>query len=102
MNVGKIIETSILNYYRNNYRGLIPHSTTITRLCILRGVKGTWEEEERCPKTSPLALIRITRPLVDKDKKKMQEIKEEDKDGKENKQAIVVSLVKERENKQRS
>ena len=35
MNVGNIIETSILNYYRNNYRRLIPHPTTITRLCIL-------------------------------------------------------------------
>ena len=35
MNVGNIIETSILNYYHNNYRGLIPHPTTITRLCIL-------------------------------------------------------------------
>ena len=54
MNVGKIIETSILNYYRSNYRGLIPQPATITRLCILGGVKGTWEEEERCPKASPL------------------------------------------------
>ena len=41
MNVGKIIKTSILNYYYRNYRGLMPHPTTITKLCILRGVKRT-------------------------------------------------------------
>ena len=41
MNVGKIIEKSIVNYYYSNYRGLIPHPSTITRLCILEGVKGT-------------------------------------------------------------
>ena len=41
MNVGNIIETSILNYYRSNYRGLRSHPATITRLCILGGVKGT-------------------------------------------------------------
>ena len=69
MNVGTIIETSILNYYHSNYKGLIPYPATITKLCILGGVKGTWEEEERCPKISPLTLAGITKPRVDKDKK---------------------------------
>ena len=46
INVRKIIENSILNYYRSKYKGLIPHPATITSLCILGGVKGTWEEEE--------------------------------------------------------
>ena len=32
--VGKIIENLILSYYRGNYRGLVPHPTLITRLCI--------------------------------------------------------------------
>ena len=41
INVGKMIEKSILSYYNNKYRGLMPHLATITRLCILRGVKGT-------------------------------------------------------------
>ena len=41
INVGKIIENSVLSYYRSKYKGLIPHPTTITRLCILGGVKGT-------------------------------------------------------------
>ena len=38
--VGKIIENSILNYYRGGYRGLVPHPTLITRLCILGSVEG--------------------------------------------------------------
>ena len=62
MNVGKIMERSILNYYGSNYKGLIPHPTTITRLCILGRVEGKWEEEERCPKTSPLTLTGLTKP----------------------------------------
>ena len=65
-------------------------------------MKGTWEEEERCPRTSSLTDTGITRPLVDKGDKKMQEIEEEERDGREDEQAIVVRLVKEREKKQRS
>ena len=38
--VGKIIDNSIMSYFRSNYRGLIPHPATITRLCILGGVEG--------------------------------------------------------------
>ena len=34
-NVGKIIENSILSYYKGCYRGLVPHPALITRLCIL-------------------------------------------------------------------
>ena len=59
--VGKIIENSILSYYRGGYKGLIPHLTLISRLYILGGVQGDWEEEENCPKTSPLTLIAITK-----------------------------------------
>ena len=44
--VGKIIENSILSYYRGGYRGLVPHPALITTLCILGGVEGDWEEEE--------------------------------------------------------
>ena len=54
--VGKIIENSILSYYRGGYKGLISHPSLISRLCIL-----DWEEEENCPKTSPLTLTRITK-----------------------------------------
>ena len=38
--VGKIIENSILSYYRGGYKGLVPHLALITRLCILGGVEG--------------------------------------------------------------
>ena len=48
-NVGKIIENSILSYYRGGYKGLIPHQALISRLCILGSVQGDWEEEENCP-----------------------------------------------------
>ena len=54
--VVKIIENSILSYYRGGYKGLVPHSALITRLCILGGVEGDWEEEENYPMTSPLTL----------------------------------------------
>ena len=59
INVGKIIENSIMSYYRNKYRSLIPHLTTITRLCILGGVNGDWEDEETCPKASPQTLTGV-------------------------------------------
>ena len=55
-NVGKIIENSILSYYRGGYRGLVPHLAMITRLCIMGGVEKDWEEEENYPKTLPLTL----------------------------------------------
>ena len=59
VNVGRLIEGSIMGYHLSNKRGLIPHPTTITRLCILAGVKGRWEEEETCPRVSPLTLTRV-------------------------------------------
>ena len=58
-NVGKIIETSIRTVHKIMKRGLIPHTTTITRLCILAGVKGIWAEEETCPKVSSLTLTGV-------------------------------------------
>ena len=101
LSVGKIIKSSILSYFRSNYRGLLPHPSLITRLCILRGVEGDWEEEETCSKTSPLTLTSIAKPKK-KGKKKVQEIEEEQRDNRENEQAIVVSSIKEREERQRS
>ena len=59
--VRKIIENSIMSYYRGGYKGLIPHPSLISRLCILGDVQGDWEEEENFPKTSPLTLTRITK-----------------------------------------
>ena len=59
LSVRKIIENPILSYYRGGYRGLVPYLALITRLCILRGVKGEWVDEETCPKTSPLTLTGV-------------------------------------------
>ena len=50
-----------MRYHEGNKRGLIPHPESITRLCIRAGVKGIWEEEEECPKSSPLALTRVSK-----------------------------------------
>ena len=50
-----------MRYHEGNKRGLIPHPATITRLCLRAGVKGTWEEEEECPKVSPLTLTGVSK-----------------------------------------
>ena len=69
--VGKIIESSIRCFHKNVKRGLIPHPATITRLCILAEVKGTWVEEETCPKVSPLTLAGV---IKDPKSRKMKEM----------------------------
>ena len=61
INAGAVIENSIMRYHEGNKRGLIPHPATITRLCLRAGVKGTWEEEEECPKVSPLTLTGVSK-----------------------------------------
>ena len=74
MNVGSLIEGSIRGYHLSNKRGLIPHPATITILCILAGVKGSWEEEETCPKVSPLTLIGVTKGPRNKKQKRIIEV----------------------------
>ena len=61
INAGTVIENSIMRYHEGNKRGLIPHLATITKLCLRAGVKGTWEEEEECPKVSPLTLTGVSK-----------------------------------------
>ena len=72
IDVGKIIESSIRCFHKNVKRGLIPHPTTITRLCILARVKGTWAEEETCPKVSPLTLTGVIKSPKSKKMKEME------------------------------
>ena len=69
IDVGTIIENSIMRYHEGNKRGLIPHLATITRLFIRAGVKGSWAGEEECPNASPLTLTGIIKG-VRKQKKK--------------------------------
>ena len=73
MNVGGLIEGSIRGYHLSNRRGLIPHPTTITRLCILTRVKEVWEEEEQCPRVSPLTLIGVIKGPRNKKQKRLVE-----------------------------
>ena len=61
LNAGAVIENSIMRYHEGNKRGLIPHPATITRLCLKAGVKGSWDEEEECPKVSPLTLTGVSK-----------------------------------------
>ena len=70
---------------------LIPHPATITRLCILGGVKGTWEEEETCFRASPLTLTGITKGPKNKGKEKEVETEEKEGGDKGNKQAHLES-----------
>ena len=69
LNAGAIIENSIMKYHEGNKRGLIPLPATITRLCIRAGVKGSWAEEEECPKVSPLTLTGVRKGSRNQKKK---------------------------------
>ena len=70
--VGKIIKTSIRTSNKIVKRGLIPHLATITRLCVLAGVKGIWEKEETYPKVSPLTLTRVIKGPKSRKMKEME------------------------------
>ena len=93
--VGKIIENSILSYYRGSYRGLVPHLTLIKRLCILGGVEGDWEEEKTCPKVFPLTLIGITKGPKNRGKKKEVEVEKYEGDTREIEQVQFESPAQE-------
>ena len=61
IDVGKMIENSILSYFEGKFKGMILHPVTITGLCIQGGVKKEWEMEETYPRVSPLTLTGITK-----------------------------------------
>ena len=61
LNIGAVIENSVMRYHEGNKRGLIPHPATITILCLKAGVKEVWEEEEEVPLTSPLLLTGVSK-----------------------------------------
>ena len=95
--VGQIIENSILSYYKGGYKGLVPHPTLITRLCILCGVEGDWEKEENCPKTSPLILTGITKGLKNKGKEREVEAIGEEEENIEINQIKIDTTSQEQE-----
>ena len=102
INVGKIIEDSIMSYYISKYRALIPYPTTITKLCILGGVNGAWEEEETCPKVSPLTLTGITKGLKNRSRETDIETEEKERDNRENEQVQFESPAQEQQEIQRN
>ena len=77
INMGMLIEESIKGYHHSNKRGLIPHPATITRLCFWAGVKGNWEEEERCPRVPPLTPTGVIRGPKGKKQKEVMVLEEE-------------------------
>ena len=94
LNAGAIIENSIMRYHEGNKRGLIPHPTTITRLCLKAGVKGSWEEEEKCPKVSPLTLTGVSKGLRNQKKKGViieAESREEEENARQEENTLLVA-----------
>ena len=73
INVGKIIEKSILSYFESKCRGMIPHPAIITRLCNQGGVEEEWGIEETYPRASPLTLTSITKGPKNRGKGKEKE-----------------------------
>ena len=93
LNAGAIIENSIMRYHEGNKRGLIPHPKTITRLCIRAGVKGTWEEEEECPKVSPLTLTGVSKGPRNQKKKRViveADSRDEDENARQEEDTLMV------------
>ena len=90
----------ILSYYKGSCRGLVPHPTLITRLCVLGGVEGDWEEEETCPKASPLTLTGVTKGPKNRGKEKEIEIEEEEGDEREIELAQLESPDREQQERQ--
>ena len=79
LDVGKIIESSIKSFHKIVKKGLIPHPATITRLCILAGVKGVWAKEETCPRISPLTLTGVIKGPKSRKRKEMEIVEVEEK-----------------------
>ena len=73
VDLGRIVEESILEYAKRNFVGNIPHPSLITLLCIKGGVKFNEEEEERFPKTSPLTLIGVLKAPAESEEGKRRE-----------------------------
>ena len=93
LNVGAVIENSIMRYHEGNKRGLIPHPTTITRLCLKAGLKGTWAEEEEVPKASPLTLTGISKGPRNQKKKEViveADSREEEENARQEEDTLMV------------
>ena len=94
LNAGVVIENSIMRYHEGNKRGFIPHPATITRLCLRAGVKGTWEEEEECPKVSLLTLTGVSKGPRNQKKKRViieADSREENENARQKEDTLLVA-----------
>ena len=75
LNVGKIVEQSILDYAENSFLGNIPHPTLITLMCIKGGVTFI-EIEEKFLGASPLTLTGVLKtPTQGEEVERVRKIK---------------------------
>ena len=82
-----------MRYNEGNKRGLIPHPATITKLRLRAGVKGTWEEEEECPKVSPLTLTGVSKGPRNQKKKEIiieEDSREENENARQKEDTLLV------------
>ena len=90
MNVGGLIEGCIRGYHLSNKRGLISHPSTISKLCILAGVRGSWDEKETCHKASPLTLTGVIKGPRNKKHKGIVELEAEPTEDNDNREMETV------------
>ena len=66
------------------------------------GVEGDWEEEEKCPRTSPLPLTQITKGPKNRGREREVEVAREDEENIEINQIQLESEALEQQQRQRS
>ena len=88
---------AILKGYKFSVGKIIENSTLVTRLCILGGVEGDWEEEENCPRTSPLTLTGITKGPKNRGREREVEAVGEEEENIEINQIQIDSVAQEQE-----
>ena len=78
-------------------QGTDSHQALITRLCNLGGVEGDWEEEENCPRTSPLTLTGITKGPKNRGREREVEAAREEKENIKINQIQIDNMAQEQE-----
>ena len=82
-----------MKYHEGNKRGMISHPATITRLCMRAGVKETLEEQEECPKVSPLTLTGVSKGPRNQKKKRViveADSRDEDENARQEEDTLLV------------
>ena len=99
LDVGKIIQESILDYVENNSSGNIPHPALIILLCIKGGIE-VEEEEEKIPGASPLTLTIVLKTPAEGEKiERTKKRKRAEEQARET--VLIVEVEREVENEER-